>query len=233
MRTISFSLSLALVLATPSALALAATSEPADVTGALDRAFADPEIQRDWPDDTALSRSTTAHTPVSEYDRGDATVAAAGHVANTVLWAIAIAVVVLLLAWLALAIARYRGEGSARAALAQAPATASAAPPPAPDPDAPATLAAQGRYSEALHAMLLRALWTLPQVRSTARAGSPRRAILSTLDAAPPPGLALDALSELVEAVELTHFGGRPATAADYERHLPAYHLALGRGAAA
>ena len=94
-------------------------------------------------------------------------------------------------------------------------------------------LAADGRYTEAVHAVLLAALGELvsrgaavPQsaltsreVVATARAGDPAR----------------QAALRLVRAVETTHFAGRAAGAADFEACVRAYEQldsALGRGAA-
>lgn len=244
MRTTSLALTLAVTLALPSAIAVAAPTEPAepaDIARAVERAFDDPEIQREWPDDMALSRGTTTPAATSELTPSDLNTAAASHVANFVLWAIAIAVILLILVWLGLAFARHRGEGRGAVHVGAAP------PPPrsphAAEPDDPATLAAQGRYAEALHAMLLRALWTLPQARTQTRAGTTSRELVTALAArtgparpsSPPTATSapaptpthIDALRELLEAVELTHFGGRPVSAADYERYVPAYRRAL------
>jgi hypothetical protein len=76
-------------------------------------------------------------------------------------------------------------------------------------------LAAQGRYADAIHALLLRALEDLG--RRAARATSRALTAREVLRGAPlaEPGRA--ALGALVRAVEIVHFGGHDAVREDYD----------------
>ncbi len=77
-------------------------------------------------------------------------------------------------------------------------------------------LAAQGRYVEAIHVLLLRTIEDLRR-RAGARVADSMtsREILAVLEM---PDAARAALSDLVSAVELTHFGGRRPAQAHYAK---------------
>jgi hypothetical protein len=95
------------------------------------------------------------------------------------------------------------------------------APRPADDADAPApvplgvpeTLAADGRYAEAIHALLLGALDELARRTAPPPRSFTSREILARVPAAP-----RAALDELVRRVEVVHFGGGAAAAPDWQR---------------
>jgi hypothetical protein len=93
-------------------------------------------------------------------------------------------------------------------------ADADRAPPDAGPGSGAEALAAQGRFAEAIRALLAAAI-----ERILARSGSPVPPALTgrelLADAAVPSG-SRDALAGLVRAVEITLFGGRPAGEADY-----------------
>jgi len=85
-----------------------------------------------------------------------------------------------------------------------------------PLPDDTEHLARQGRYAEAVHVLLLNALDRMLERSDEQFSPSlTSREILSRPDIA---GSARTALGVLVDSVERTLFGGRPATEADYRR---------------
>jgi Domain of unknown function (DUF4129) len=77
-------------------------------------------------------------------------------------------------------------------------------------------LAARGEYTEAIHTLLLRTLQEL--VRSAAVRVSPAMTSREILARVPLLADAREALAGLITAVEVTHFGGDPATLDDYVR---------------
>jgi hypothetical protein len=93
----------------------------------------------------------------------------------------------------------------------------------APERQAPASLdaerlAAEGRFAEAIHALLLRGL--AKSASAAARPALTSREVLRDLRL---PGEARQALEALVRSVEWAHFGGRPVGAAEYEASLAEY----------
>lgn len=77
-------------------------------------------------------------------------------------------------------------------------------------------LAARGEYGEAIHTLLLRTLQEL--VRSAEVRVSAAMTSREILGRVPLAAEARASLAGLITAVEVTHFGDDPATAADYER---------------
>jgi hypothetical protein len=114
------------------------------------------------------------------------------------------------LAWL---IARLMPSGERLAAPAPAAGLEPAAPA-RPLSDAEA-LAQQGRFAEAIHALLLRALAELGRRRGSV-AASPAATSREVLRHAGVPAAVKAALAPLVTAVEWMHFGRAPAGATDY-----------------
>ena len=77
-------------------------------------------------------------------------------------------------------------------------------------------LAAEGRYAEAVHLLLLRSVQDIADKRPRLlRPGLTSREI-GSLDALPPS--ARGAFTEIARVVELNRFGGRPVTAQDFAR---------------
>jgi hypothetical protein len=76
----------------------------------------------------------------------------------------------------------------------------------------PDQLAAAGRYAEAIHQLLLETLAALSRAASLPASFTSREVLLQ----ARLPARAREALSGLVLAVELSRFGGEPASEADY-----------------
>jgi len=149
------------------------------------------------------------------------------HWLGLLLWivlAVALAVVVLLaLVWLARRLrggrvdAEVSGEGASEEPVAIPIASAEA-------------LAADGRWAEAIHALLLKTLEALSAAARLAPSLTSRE-IVAQVRVAP---RAREALAGLVLAVELSRFGGASADAADYARCLERFHdfLAWYRSAA-
>ena len=87
------------------------------------------------------------------------------------------------------------------------------APLPLADLDADA-LAAEGRFADAIHVLLLRALRDVARARGEFARGITSREVVGRVD----DGAARAALAELVAAVERHEFGARELGAADFER---------------
>jgi hypothetical protein len=89
--------------------------------------------------------------------------------------------------------------------------------------DDAAALAAEGRFGEAVHALLLRTFEALAHQAALPRALTSRE-ILARVPLQP---TAHAALAELVSAVEITQFGGAEADATDYARCADAFAQVL------
>ncbi len=185
-------------------LALALPS-PDTARGALAHAYDGGDLQREWPgggpDEVPANE---APVPPPEPARGDAV----EDVIRALVWvAIAVGAIVLLV-W---ATERYRVGRPERAV--------GPAPTPVSTPDAvrvakddAEALAADGRFAEAIHALLLRTLAALPRDRRIPTAWTSRE-IAATVELDPE---ARAALERLVDATEASLFGGRPADAAGF-----------------
>lgn len=91
----------------------------------------------------------------------------------------------------------------------------------------PEQLAAQGRYGEAMHALLLVAIAGLAQ--RCLHPPSPSRTSRELIRQLPLRPEAREAFAGLVAAVELNLFGGVPAGEEDYRRNLDRFQLISGR----
>lgn len=103
--------------------------------------------------------------------------------------------------------------------------------PPGPLDDAE-RLAAAGRFSEAIHLVLLRLLAELRHLVDLSMADSLTSREILRRNAAIPTATR-DALGIVIGAVELCHFGGRQGDATLFRHCVDAYMRATGRGAAA
>ena len=102
-----------------------------------------------------------------------------------------------------------------RRAAAPQPGSSVAPPPPQDTPLAEVDrLAQSGAYAEAMHALLLHSLATL-----RARAGplAPSLTSREIVGRTPLPVASHEALAQIAAAVEVSHFGGRPAGPDDYQ----------------
>jgi len=84
-------------------------------------------------------------------------------------------------------------------------------------------LAAEGRYAEAIHVLLLETLAALSRARKLAPSLTSREIVGRV--ALPRP--AREALTGLVQAVEISRFGGAPAGEPDYRACLERFHAFL------
>jgi uncharacterized protein DUF4129 len=139
-----------------------------------------------------------------------------GFLLRALLWAGLAVLVVLGAVW----IARRLGPG-ARDAAAPEPAPGEAVPDIA--IESAAALAAEGRYAEAIHALLLETLAALSRAARLAPSLTSRE-IVEHVPLAPG---ARDALAGLVDAVEVSWFGGATPGEAEYGRCLDRFHAFL------
>jgi hypothetical protein len=136
-------------------------------------------------------------------------------VLRVLFWGTLAALAVLAAVWLA---RRLRRATAAVALEAGAP----AAPVSSPIASAEA-LAAEGRFAEAIHALLLETLDALSRAARLAPSLTSREIVLGV----PLPGRARDALEGLVLAVERSRFGGDAAGPEDYAACLGRFHAFL------
>jgi hypothetical protein len=130
-------------------------------------------------------------------------------------WTAVVVVVVLAVSWLV-----RRLTGGVRDAEVAEP--AAGAPPEIPIESAQA-LAAEGRWAEAIHALLLETLEALSRAARLAPSLTSRE-IVARISL---PSRARDALEGLVLAVEISRFGGEPAAEGDYRACLSRFHAFL------
>ncbi len=95
--------------------------------------------------------------------------------------------------------------------------------------DDAARLAAEGRYAEAVHALLLAAIRHFAaRTRTAIQPSRTSRELVRTLPLAPD---AREAFADLVRTVERSLFGGEPLGAAEYERNLERFQALTRRAA--
>jgi hypothetical protein len=142
---------------------------------------------------------------------------AASSLMRLLLWGMVIVIGVLVASWIASELSRYGGDAELAPADEAADRMQAAAKAiidrPLGDAD---ELARHGLFAEAIHTLLLRTLQEL--VRSAAVRVAPATTSREILARVPLLADARSALAGLITAVEITHFGDAPASAADYER---------------
>jgi hypothetical protein len=202
-----------------------ATGAPDDATvrAALARVYGAERYQQDLPASpqpvTPVTRQATAGSAPQRPPRRPAPDAGAPRplpaplapAVSQALWLGCLLVLVVVAAWLLLR--RRSGALPASAAPAASPRAGASRPTPAEAQDAE-RLAAEGRFGEAIHALLLRALARLSGGRGLAPALTGREVLAS---AALGPRQR-EALEPLVLESERVHFARQPATAEDYAR---------------
>jgi hypothetical protein len=153
----------------------------------------------------------------------------AGAFLGKVVFTILLVVVGLLIAgWIARAVLDYRRKGGA-----EAPAGAGSAGDSAPAPslsfDDASRLAAEGRYAEAVHALLLAAIRHFAErSRVSIQPSRTSRELVRLLPLGPE---AREAFAELVATVERSLFGGGAVRVEDYERSLARFQALTRRAA--
>jgi hypothetical protein len=154
----------------------------------------------------------------------------AGAAIGQVVFIVLIVVVVLLLAgWLGQAVVKRR-RGAETVEVAPADAEGGAVREREPTFDEATRLAAEGRYAEAVHALLLAAIRHFAE-RSRVSI-QPSRTSRELVRLLPLGAEAREAFSDLVRTVELSLFGGAPVGAEEYERSLARFRDLTRRAAA-
>jgi hypothetical protein len=188
-----------------AAIVAAAAQAPATAGEAARRLLQDPSYQRDLP----------REKPPVDLPPFDAPWL--GRLLELLLYTVAAVALALLVTWIVSRLLARRARDVAVAAEGDdAPALDVRL-------DQPDRLAAAGRFADAIHQLLLETLaaisraWQLP----------PSYTSREVLARARLPGRAREALSGLVLAVELSRFGGAPATEADYQACLAQFQAFL------
>ena len=191
---------------TPPELAGSNTGKPLGPT--------DPRLRRD----TRNSGQVRDDDPRRDTRRDQSDAGPMSSVFTFLLWGVVIVAIALLVFWIGAELLRYGGDDAQLASTADDDPSRSSidmAVIQRPLGDAE-ELAARGEYTEAIHTLLLRTLQEL--VRSAAVRVSPAMTSREILARVPLLADARDALSGLIVAVEITHFGGDQATLEDYVR---------------
>jgi hypothetical protein len=198
-----------------------ASPEPAEVREAARAVLSRPGYQAELPGGPEAG-AAPAPMPRPPRRTGGPDLGDGSPVAGVLMWSLIGIFVVLAgaVAWRELKAGRALETAPGGEGQGDAPAAAIG---PAPLADAEA-LARVGRFAEAVHVLLLRTLQALSK-RAEVPEALTSREVLGTVSLAPP---ARAALGELVDAVEVTRFGGAPAERADYERCVAAYRAFVG-----
>jgi hypothetical protein len=199
---------------------------PAGEAGARARAaLADPRFQRALPShsesDEPFKKSPSGGSPVfsGEDDSRNVlfpTLGAGAFLGKLIFTVLLVVVGVLIVTWIAREILRRR-RGARKDPVAD-PIAAASALEREPAFDDASRLAAEGRYAEAVHALLLAAIRHFAErSRTPVQPSRTSRELVRLLPLGPE---AREAFAELVRTVELSLFGGADVEAADYERNL-------------
>jgi hypothetical protein len=204
--------------------------------GARARAIlADPRYQTHLPDHEAPhqaeARDTPNWQPPSLPPAAVPAIGAGAALAQTVFIVLLVVVAVLALGWLGRAVWQWNGGRRSGGAAADTVTEADAPAGPERDPELEdaSRLAAEGRYGEAIHALLLAAIH---HFAARARMQVPPSRTSRELARLLPLGVeSRTAFNELVRSVELYLFGGVDAGAEDYERSLVRFRALVRRPA--
>jgi hypothetical protein len=193
-------------------LAAPAKEHPDRVQEAMEKAYARGDLQQSYPaalDIRSLESAEAALDPIVALLRWLGLGGVAAQLVRLVGVGAAVLAILLFVAWLGRRLAE-RGDYGSTAEGVSAP-TLDAGP----LLDAEA-LAAQGRYGEAIHLLLLRTFEVLARrMGSRLAPGMTAREAVARLTL---PAPARPALADLVEAAETTTFAGRAASEIDYQR---------------
>lgn len=154
---------------------------------------------------------------------------AGAFLARAIFLVLFVVVVVLMVVWALQAVARRRSlAGNAAGGSAETPQD-STAPERELVYDDAARLAAEGRYAEAVHALLIAAIRHFAErSRVAVQPSRTSRELVKLLPLGPD---ARAAFADLVRTVELSLFGGAPVGAEDYERNLERFRALTRRPA--
>jgi len=189
-----------------------AKEQPDRVQQAMEKAYARADLQQSYPaalDIRSLESAEATLDPIVALLRWFGLGGVAAQLVRLVGVGAAVLVVLLFVAWLARRLAERGDSGSASDGVSAPTLDAG------PLLDAEA-LAAQGRYGEAIHLLLLRTFEVLARrLGSRLAPGMTAREAVARLAL---PGPARPALADLVEAAETTTFAGLAASESDYQR---------------
>jgi hypothetical protein len=203
-----------MIRALPLLLLLAGPAkEPSDrVHEAMEKAYARGDLQQSYPsalDTRSLEPAEAALDPIVALLRWFGLGGVAAQLVRLVGVGAAVLAVLLFAAWLSRRLTERGDTGSA----SEGGSTPALDVGPLLDAEA---LAAQGRYGEAIHLLLLRTFEVLARrMGSRLAPGMTAREAVARLTL---PGPARPALADLVEAAETTTFAGRAASESDYQR---------------
>jgi hypothetical protein len=212
---------------------------PGEVRQKARAVLADSRYQRALPEhEEKAGPSGPRHRPRSqgqvEAEDGDFGVSipkigAGAFLAKVVFIVLFVVVGLLIVGWILREVVdRRRRKGAEEAPSGTAPTAASAPRFPLSFDDA-SRLAAEGRYAEAVHALLLAAIRHFAErAKVTVQPSRTSRELVRVLPLGPE---AREAFSELVRTVELSLFGGGGVTAEDYERSLARFQALTRRPA--
>jgi Domain of unknown function (DUF4129) len=212
---------------------------PDEVRQKARQALADSRYQRTLPEhEEKAGPSGARHRPRSTGQAGEEDlgpdvsipqIGAGAFLAKVVFIVLFVVIGLLIVGWILREVVdRRRRKGAEEAPSGTAPALASA-PRLALSFDDAARLAAEGRYAEAVHALLLAAIRHFAErARMTVQPSRTSRELMRVLPLGPE---AREAFSELVRTVELSLFGGAAVTAEDYERSLARFQALTRRPA--
>lgn len=193
-------------------LAAPAKDPPDRVQQAMEKAYARGDLQESYPaslDTRSLESAEATLDPIVALLRWLGLGGVAAQLVRLVGVGVAVLAVLLFAAWLA----RRLTEGGDSGSSSEGVSTPTLDAGPLLDAEA---LAAQGRYGEAIHLLLLRTFEVLARrMGSRLAPGMTAREAVARLTL---PGSARPALAELVDAAETTTFAGRSASESDYLR---------------
>jgi len=197
-------------------------------------ALADSRFQRVLPDHAPTQAQEAPRERGASFGGSDGpallpVLGAGALLAKTIFLVLFLVAVVLIAVWTVQAATRRRGHpGSAAGGSPQAP-EVSAAPERELVYDDAARLAAEGRYAEAVHALLIAAIRHFAErSRLAVQPSRTSRELVKLLPLGPD---ARAAFADLVRTVELSLFGGAPVAAEDYERNLERFRALTRRPA--
>jgi hypothetical protein len=220
-----------------------APAPPGEVAAKARAALADPRFQRDLPPDSDPAGAPLVPKPDpneappvasgEDEDAGSKSIMpslGAGALLGRVVFIVLLVVIGgLIVSWIAREVMARRER---RAAPQPAPEMLVEGEAPARSPasfDDASRLAAEGRYAEAVHALLLAAIRHFAaRAKTPVQASRTSRELVRLLPLAPD---AREAFAELVATVELSLFGGGEVGAEDYERSRARFQALTGRAA--
>jgi hypothetical protein len=207
---------------------------PAEVRARARAALEDPRFQRSLPsheeaDDPRRRRADETGATGGDLPDVSLPVLGAGAVLGKVIFVVLlVAAGVLIVGWIARELLARRRGGDPRTVPDAAASPASTVEKALVFDDA-ARLAGEGRYAEAVHALLLAAIRHFAERSRTAvQPSRTSRELVRLLPLAPE---AREAFAELVRTVELSLFGGAAVGAEDYERNLARFQALTRRTA--